>query len=43
MYFSDSTEGVGIKVNPLQTLLIVLGCGILLVLGLMPQLVYSVL
>ncbi|MDZ7876807.1 MAG: NADH-quinone oxidoreductase subunit N [Saprospiraceae bacterium] len=43
MYFSDSTERVGIKVNPLQTLLIVLGCGILLVLGLMPQLVYSVL
>jgi NADH-quinone oxidoreductase subunit N len=43
MYFHDDTEGSSIKVDPLQTLLIVMGCGILLVLGLMPQLVYSVL
>ncbi len=43
MYFSENTEGSSIKSNPLQNLLIVLGCGILLVLGLFPQLVYSVL
>ena len=50
MYFSENviarneaTEGVTINPNPLQTLLIVLGCGLMLVLGLFPQLVYSVL
>jgi NADH-quinone oxidoreductase subunit N len=43
MYFHENTEGSSIKSNPLQNLLIILGCGILLVLGLFPQLVYSVL
>ena len=50
MYFSENTdlssqrhEGVKIEANPLQMLLIVLGCGLMLVLGLFPQLVYNVL
>jgi NADH-quinone oxidoreductase subunit N len=43
MFFHDDTEGVKITANPLQTLLVILGCGILLVLGLFPQLVYNVL
>ena len=43
LYFHDNTEGSSVKADALQTLLIVLGCGILLVLGVFPQLVYSVL
>ena len=43
MYFSENTEGVTINPNPLQTLLIIFGCGLMLVLGLFPQLVYNVL
>jgi NADH-quinone oxidoreductase subunit N len=43
MFFEENTEGSSIKSNPLQNLLIIIGCGILLLLGVFPQLVYSVL
>ena len=43
MFFEENTEGSSVTANPLQTLLIGLGCGIMLVLGLFPQLVYNVL
>jgi NADH-quinone oxidoreductase subunit N len=49
MFFEDviarneATEGGVIESDMLQNLLIILGCGILLILGVFPQLVYSVL
>jgi NADH-quinone oxidoreductase subunit N len=43
MFFEENTEGGVIESDMLQNLLIILGCSILLVLGVFPQLVYSVL
>jgi NADH-quinone oxidoreductase subunit N len=43
MFFHEDTEGVPVKADILQTFLIIIGCGLLLLLGLMPNLVSGVL
>ena len=43
MFFNEDTEGGNMEVNPLQNLLLVIGCFLMLLLGVLPQLVYNVL
>ncbi|NJN33195.1 MAG: hypothetical protein HC817_02025 [Saprospiraceae bacterium] len=43
MFFEQDTEGSRFDINPLQTILLVVGCVLLLVLGILPNLVYNLL
>ena len=43
MFFNEDTEGGNMEVNPLQNLLLVIGCFLMLLLGVLPQLAYNVL
>ena len=43
MFFHEDTEGVPVKADMLQTLLLIVGCVLLLVLGLMPNLISEIL